>query len=119
MNFIFVNSVKEGLELLTENKVYAFVDIMPVLTYNIKRYGFTNIKISGQTKINFNLKFMIRDDYPILQSIINKVLRQMPYEKKQEIKSKWLKVELENRFDYSLLWKTIAIFFTYIIICTV
>ena len=40
MELILVNSVKEGLELVSKNEVYAFVDIQPVLFYNIAKYGF-------------------------------------------------------------------------------
>ena len=110
MTFVFVRNPKEGLEYLSDNKVYAYVDIMPVLTYNIKHLGFTNIKITGQTGLDFNLKFMIRDDYPILQSIINKVLRNMTQDEKEKIYNKWLKIDFQESIDYSLLWKIILIF---------
>jgi ABC-type amino acid transport substrate-binding protein/signal transduction histidine kinase len=110
MDFVFVKSVKEGLEYLSDNKAYAYIDIMPVLTYNIKNLGFTNIKITGQTGIEFNLKFMIRDDYVNLQSIVNKVLKQMTYIEKEKIFNKWLKTKFEEKPDYSLLLKIVLVF---------
>ena len=111
MQFEFVSNAQEGLELLSQNKVYAYVDIMPVLSYNIKKLGFTNIKIAGDTNIDYKLKFMIRNDYSILKSIIDKTLATMSYEDKELIFNKWLKVEVEEKFDYSLFWKIIIIFF--------
>jgi len=110
MNFVFVDNPKEGLEFLSDNKAYAYIDIMPVLTYNIKNLGFTNIKITGQTGIELNLKFMMRDDYPHLKSIINKVLDHMTYVEKEEIYNIWIKTKFEEKSDYSLLWKTIFVF---------
>ena len=110
MDFVFVNSVKEGLEILSQNKAYAYIDLMPILSYNIKSYGYTNIKISGQTGINFKLNMMIRDDLPILQSIINKVLNKMTIAEKDAIYDKWLSVKYQEKSDYSLLWKIVLVF---------
>jgi len=107
MQFVVVPGVKEGLELVSNNQVYAYVDIMPVLTYNIEKFSFTNIKISGQIGIDFKLVSMIRSDYPLLKSIIDKTIRDMSYEDKQEIFDKWVKAKYEKDFDYSLLWKVV------------
>jgi ABC-type amino acid transport substrate-binding protein len=63
MELILVDSIKEGLELVSNNKAYAFIDIQPVLLYNIGKYGFDDLKVSGNTGLDFNIKFMIRDDY--------------------------------------------------------
>ena len=105
MNFVFVNNIEEGLSLLSNNKIYALVDNLPVLTYNIQKYAYSNIKISGTTGIDFDLQVMIRDDYKVLQSIINKVLETMDPNDKNLIYNKWLKLEYSQTFDYSILWK--------------
>ena len=110
MDFVFVKGVKEGLDLVSHNKAYAYVDIMPVLSFNIEKYSFTNIKISGQTGLDFKLVSMIRSDYPLLKSIIDKTLRNMTYQEKEQILEKWLKAKYEKHFDYSLLWKIVLAF---------
>ena len=105
INFIFFNNIKEGLELLSNNSVYAVVDNMSVLVHNLEKYAYSNIKISGTTGIDFNLQMMIRDDYDILQSIINKVLSTMNPNDKKNIYNKWSNLEYEKAFDYTVLWK--------------
>ena len=110
MNFVFVNNPKEGFEYLSNNKAYAYVDIMPTLSYNIKNLGYTNIKITGQTGIDFNLGFMIRDDYPLLQSIINKVLNRMTYKEREKIYNEWTNIKYEEKSDYSTLIKIVLVF---------
>ncbi|MGM0520035.1 MAG: transporter substrate-binding domain-containing protein [Campylobacterota bacterium] len=105
MEFVTVNSVQEGLSLLSSNQIYAFVDNIPVLVHNIQKHSYSNIKISGDTKVNFNLQMMIRDDYEILRDIINKVLSNMSPEDKKKIYNKWSKIEYTQKFDYSVLWK--------------
>ncbi len=105
LEFVFVSNIKEGLEFLSSNKAFALIDSMPVLAYNIKKYSFNNIKISGDANIDFNLQIMIRDDYKILQSIINKTLNSMSLKEKEDIYNRWTNLEFIKPFDYQLLIK--------------
>ncbi|UTJ05132.1 transporter substrate-binding domain-containing protein [Arcobacter roscoffensis] len=105
MKFVLLKNVQHGLELLSNGKIDALVESMPILAHNIRKYAYSNIKISGSTGINFDLQMMIRDDYEVLQSIINKVLKTMTPDEKREIYEKWSKLEYTQAFDYSVLWK--------------
>ncbi len=105
LNFVFVDNVTQGLELVSSNKAFAAVDSMPVLAYNIKMNSLHNLKISGDTNIDYNLQVMIRDDYVILKDIINKALDSQKLEEKEKIYDKWLDLKLIKPFDYELLMK--------------
>ena len=116
MKFVTVENVKKGLSLLSSNEIYAFVDNIPVLVHNIKKHAYSNIKISGDTKVSFDLQIMIRDDYKILKSIINKALSNMSPEDKKIIYDKWNKIEYTQEFDYTVLWKYFLPLFIIIVI---
>ena len=109
MNFILVDSVKEGLELVSNNKAYAFIDIQPVLFYNITKYDFTDLKISGNTGLDFSLKFMIRDDYAILEPILNKAISSISINELNEILNKWNNVQFQTSLNYEWFWQILAI----------
>ncbi len=111
LNFILVNSVKDGLELVSENKAYAFVDIQPVLLYNINKYGFDDLKISGNTGSDFHIKFMIRNDYPILESILNKAISSISLDELNQIITRWNNVQFQTNFNYELFWQILIIIF--------
>ena len=115
MELILVNSVKEGLELVSKNEVYAFVDIQPVLFYNIAKYGFDDLKVSGNTGLNFNIKFMIRDDYVILESILNKAISSISINELNEIITKWNNVQFQTSFNYDLFIQIFAVIFIIIL----
>ena len=115
MELILVNSVKEGLELVSKNEVYAFVDIQPVLFYNIAKYGFDDLKVSGNTGLNFNMKFMIRDDYVILESILNKAISSISINELNEIITKWNNVQFQTSFNYDLFIQIFAVIFIIIL----
>ena len=111
MNFVLVNNIKEGLELVSKNKAYAFIDIQPVLFYNISKYGFDDLKVSGNTGLDFNIKFMIRDDYPILESILNKAISSISLYELNEIINKWDNVQFQTNFNYDLFWQILMVIF--------
>ena len=116
LNFVFIDNLIDGLEKLSNNEIYAVAEIMPVLSHNINKFGFTNLKISGSTNITFALQMMIRDDYKPLLSIINKTLSTMPLEEKHKIYTKWSNIQYVEPFDYSILWKFFLPLFVIIII---
>ncbi len=105
LEFILVDSVQKGLELVSKNKAYAYIDIKPVLFYNIAKYEYTNLKISGNTGADFSLKFMIRDDYPILESILNKAISSISLNELNTIITKWNNIQFQTTFNYDLFWK--------------
>jgi len=117
LDFVLVSNIKEGLELLSSGNVYALIDSMPALAYNIKINSFNNIKISGDTNLKFNLQIMIRDDYIILKNIINKALNSFTLKEKEDIYNKWSNLEIDTPFDYELLFKILfPIFLIFIIV---
>lgn len=94
-----VDNVRDGLQEVSRGNAYAFVDISPVVAHSINSYGFTNLKISGNTGLVFDLRLMIRDDYPELQSIADKVIASISPGTRREIINKWFNVKYEQRFD--------------------
>jgi diguanylate cyclase (GGDEF)-like protein len=99
LELIETKDTKEALRLVSEDRAYAAVDILPVLAYNISKYSFANLKISGKTKFTFGVKIMIRKDYKDLVPLINRVIDNMPESKKEEIYNKWIKVNMQNGYS--------------------
>lgn len=116
INFVLVDSIQDGLKLVSNNKVYAFIDIQPILLYNISKYHFDDLKISGNTGFDFSLKFMIRDDYLIFQSILNKAISSISLDELNSIIYKWDNVQFQTNFNYKLFWIIISIIFLITII---
>ncbi len=109
MNFILVNGVKEGLDLVSKNKAYAFVDIQPVLFYNIAKHNFDDLKVSGNTGLDFSIKFMIRDDYTLLEPILNKAISSISLRELNDIIGKWDNVQFQTSFNYELFWQVLVV----------
>lgn len=106
-----VASVKEGLELVSKDKVFAFIDIKPVLNFNIAKYGFKDLKITGNSGLDYELKFMIRDDCEILIPILNKAIDNIDESSVLDIVNRWNNVQFQTNFDYTIIWLLLAAIF--------
>jgi len=104
INFVFVENIKEGLKLVKKGEVFGFVDMKPTLTYNIKKLGFEDIKIAGNTGAVFKVAIMIRDDYPLLQSALNKAINSRKPSTVSEIIKSYENIKFEKAYDYQMFF---------------
>jgi polar amino acid transport system substrate-binding protein len=108
-NIIETTNIYEALKLVSEGKAYAVIDVLPVIVYNINKFNFSNLKISGYTPWKFKVRFMIRKDYPLLKSAINKAINSITQEEKNKIYKKWLTINKEKIYTFKEIFKYIVI----------
>lgn len=99
----------EGLKELSNSQIDYFILDIPSFEFYSKKYGLSNLKIVGPTGYNYSYGFGIKKDDILLVSILNKLLNNVPIEKKDEIYRKWIKVDYEQKIDYELIWKILTI----------
>jgi PAS domain S-box-containing protein len=105
IKFVPVKNVQKALDLLANEKVFAAADILPVINYEINRLGYSNLKISGTTKFNFEVQIMVNKQNKKLVPILNKLIDNMDMNKKQEIINKWLHNPTSiERLDYTVAY---------------
>ena len=103
IEFIHTKNTRDALKLVSKGEAYAVVDILPVLSHHIGKSGFTDLKISGTTEFNFNMRIMVRDDYPQLVSILNKSIDLLTQEERNNIGKKWTSIKFEQSIDYTFV----------------
>ncbi|NPA87549.1 diguanylate cyclase [Caminibacter pacificus] len=90
LNVISVPTIDEALKMVKEGKVYAAIDILPVIAYKINKYQYDNLKISGQLDIKFPVRFMINKSEKELVPIINKAIDEITFDERENIYKKWI-----------------------------
>ena len=95
IDMILFDTPIEGLEALVNNKIEVFIENSSVVQYLINKHFLSNIKLNGTPNFpNLEsgdiIKVASRIDYPELQSIVQKAIKLLPEEKKQELKKKWM-----------------------------
>ncbi|BCZ46571.1 hypothetical protein psyc5s11_26380 [Clostridium gelidum] len=115
INLSLYDSVEKALVAVSKGDETSFVGNLATSAYLIKSSGLTGLKyVSLDTEDQQSLYFAVRNDYPLLVSIINKGLASITEEEKMVIRDKW--IGLENHIDYSNIIKTAAIAGSIIII---
>jgi diguanylate cyclase (GGDEF)-like protein len=94
-----VDSTQQGLELVATGQVFALVDNLAAVSFLIKQQGLSNLKISGQLPIAFDLAMAARSDWPLLRSILQKGLEAISQDDRNAIYDKWIRLQYETRLD--------------------
>jgi len=103
MNFVPVKNIQTALDMLANGKVYAAADILPVINYELNKYSFTNLKISGTSNFNFDVSIMVNKANEPLIPILNKLIDNIDETKKEEIINKWVHRNYK-RVDYTIAY---------------
>jgi len=109
LNFVLVDSIKKGLELVDKGKVYGFAEMKPILSYNIQKLGFEDIKVAGNTGVTFQVSLMIRDDYFYLQSVLNKAIVSIDNAILSDIVTTYENIHFEKAYDYQTFFIILGI----------
>ena len=102
---IATKNVYEALNLVKNDKAYAFLGHMAIGMHYVGSYYPNTLHISGKVSYDFNHKFLLQRDNPILLGIINKVIASMSEKEHIDIKTKWLHVEVKTAQDYTLFFQ--------------
>ena len=108
INLELVSDVSEGLNLLQNRKVDAYIGSILVTSEALKQNGYTNIRVVGNTPFNHGLAIGVRKDWPELAAILQKALNTISEETRQQILQKWVSLKLVEETDYSLVWKIVV-----------
>ncbi|MCJ8345630.1 PAS domain S-box protein, partial [bacterium] len=117
VNIVEVDNVSSGLRQLSNGQLDAFIDSLASVTYTIKKEALSNLKVSGTTPYNFDLRIAINQNRPILQSIMNKALNSVTQEEHNLIYKKWLSNEYQKGIDYLDICIVTLLIIVIIIIC--
>jgi len=106
INFVTVKNTQEGLDLLSQGKVFATADILPILIDTMSKYHYSDLKISGTSEYKVNLQIMVNKKSEKLAGILNKYIAIIDKEKIQAINNKWMhQTKYIESVNYSLFYK--------------
>ncbi len=119
VNLHYVENIDAGLKKVAEGEVDAYVGMFRPTAFAVTEKYANALKINGQfNTLQLKGSFGVREDDPILLSILNKAIEGLDPRIKREIINSWISVKQEKGFDYSLFWKIVfaIIFFVLILI---
>lgn len=98
--------VPEGLQMLEDGEIDAFVGHIAVVVHGINDKNL-DLRISGFADYTFQHRIGVTPDHPLARSVIDKVILSMTPEDHSKIIDRWFNMEV-SRFNYTLLWYLLA-----------
>jgi signal transduction histidine kinase/ActR/RegA family two-component response regulator len=96
VNLITTPDIVSGLRLTSFGRVDAMILNIASASYYISKEGITNLKVTKDTGFIFDLSLAIRDDWPLLQSILDKTIRTITPEEKTRVMNRWVSLKRET-----------------------
>ena len=97
-----VKNIQTGLEKVSMGNIDAYLGSLSQMTYYINELKFSNIEINqtldSSLDYSYAIHFDVQPPHFVLQSIINKVLKEMPKETKNEIIGHWMDLDTSKFF---------------------
>jgi polar amino acid transport system substrate-binding protein len=109
----YVENIDNALDLIDKGKVFATIEILPVVAYKLNENQFFNLKISGSIPYYFPLSIMLRKEHETLLPLINKAIDSISKEERDKINKPWIVIhydeKISSRYFYILLLGSICI----------
>jgi len=85
-----VDDPRAALFLVSDDQADAMLDNQAVVASAIREAGLSNVKITGRTEYVFDIYALVRSDWPLLASILEKALACVTPEEREAILARWL-----------------------------
>ena len=108
IEIIEVKNIPSALTLVESKEAFAYLDTILATSHYIRKKGYSNLKVSGQTDFEYKIAMASRSDWPILAGLLQKALSALSEEESNDIYKKWIAVTYEKEMDYSLIWKILV-----------
>lgn len=99
------DTIEQALRLVSNGQADVFVGHKLVAVYNIESLYLRNLKIIGVTDFKFFHSVLVHPTDPVLLSILNKAIDRIDAKTKERIYDDWVRVSIEETFDYALMYK--------------
>lgn len=109
LEIIEVKNITDGLNRVRDGSLYGYIGTLATVGYMFQTKFTGELKIAGKFDEKWTLGIAVRNDDPMLLSILEKAIESVEKSQIQVIMNKWLAVKYEKGVDYTLVWQVIII----------
>ena len=100
IEFVKVDSLKQGLKKVKNDEFFGLVEILPVVGHEIQKDFSNSLKISKEIFNNAYFSMATSKDNIILNDILNKLFSSISNKNKDSINNNWISVNYEKIVNY-------------------
>jgi signal transduction histidine kinase len=105
---VYVDTVHQGLKLVEERQVFAFIDNLAVINHEINLSQLNDVKVAAFTPYKLELSMAVRKGLEPLVPILNKALDSMNTKEREAIANKWLAIQVNVGTDVKTILVTVV-----------
>jgi PAS domain S-box-containing protein len=109
LHLLLTKDDQEALNAVSFKHADIAIVNLSIATELIKKQGYTNLQIAGNTDQTNDLAIATRNDWPILNRIMQKGLNSISAAESQAIQDKWMGLGNSNSGISNQVWKTIFV----------
>jgi diguanylate cyclase (GGDEF)-like protein/PAS domain S-box-containing protein len=110
IKIVDVKNVEDGLEKVENGKLFGFIDSLPTVGYSIQKNHADSLKVTGKIEGDWSFSLASRIDEPLLNDIFNKLILNIPDDKRHSILNKWISVKYQESVDYTkIIWISVIL----------
>lgn len=102
-NIVYVSNISEGLTKVSEGELDGMLANQLSAMDRVNNLGLNNLKVNLRTEFEYNLSIGVRNDWPELVTVLNKVLAEVTPAQRDQFWSRWVGVELESYIPLPLM----------------
>ena len=103
LDLVRVADIDQGLGMLSDGELDAFVGNHLSVTYHLKSRAKTNIVVAATTPYSADLCMGVRKDWPALVPILEQALWAIPERERLDIQNRWVNLRIERTMDWGLV----------------
>lgn len=103
-----VDSPEHGLLAVSSGQVDAYVGDQATVAYLSRMHGITNVRIAAITEYSYRLSVGVRKDWPILLTLINRVLASITEEERKGIQDYWTVLRDGDWVHRPQMWRMVG-----------
>jgi len=109
LEIVEVQNIDDGLRRVNNGELDAFAGTIATVGYKIQSGYVSELKITGKFDEEWKGSIGVRNDEPLLLSILEKSIQKIGVKQKQEILNNWVSVKYEKSVDYGIVWKALPV----------
>lgn len=109
LNLVPVRSEQEGLRKLQNGELTGYITTLATASYYMQALGLADLKVVGRVPADWALAIATRNDEPILNNIMQKLISSLTEEDHRQLETNWRNLRIEEQVNYTLIWQILAV----------
>jgi signal transduction histidine kinase/ABC-type nitrate/sulfonate/bicarbonate transport system substrate-binding protein len=110
LDIIVIPNIETVIDQLKDDEIYGFIGLSLFANTVVQKYGFNTLKVNTKLSPHITKGVIgISKKEPQLLAIINKLLKTVPKNEIDNIKTRWAIKTYHQIVDYTLIWKILII----------